>query len=139
MKLYNTNLTLQNLGSSLLVILRGTQNDVNETFNSFYNYMGAGGKDGGGSIEITGDKDNSLGVFWTNEKQLIRYWANQFANRNPKENLKEIFELIHVGANTFIEEKINEMFDSPEKFLTFGDRNLEESSIGTISHKNYEG
>ena len=116
MKLYNTNLTFQNFGSSWLIILRGAVEDINQSFNSFFNLNGANG-----SIDIT-DNNPPVGVFWSNEKAINRYWQNRFLLLNPSYNDELVYQGKDLEANIYVEKMITEMRQNQEVFVTFNNK-----------------
>lgn len=131
MKIYNTKLTMQNFGSAFLVILRGTVEDVNETFNSFYNLCGVSER---AQIDISENATDAVGTFWTTDALLRRYWANRFLAMNPSVKEKVVYAGIHEDANLFIISNINEMRKNSEAFMNFDKNYFEEPhSLGKIS------
>lgn len=143
MKFYNTNLTLQNFGSAYLLILRGTTKDIKEGFNSFFNW---GGVSSNATIDLTENPNESIGVFWSNERALIRYWLNRYLIAHPERNEKTIFavelnergepnyEILDGDAMEFIANQIAEMRSNSEKFMTFTKSYVPaEHGIGRIS------
>ena len=129
MKIYNTDLTTQNFGSALLVILRGTTENVNETFNSFFNLGGANGE-----IDISENSANTVGTFWTSKPLLCRYWQNRFLALNTDANDKKVYANQDEDANLFVEMNIKEMLQNSEAFMNFDKNYFEEGySVGKIS------
>lgn len=143
MKFYNTELTLQNFGSAYLIILRGKLQDVKESFNSFFNW---GGVSQNGSLDISESAEGAIGVFWTNDNYLRRYWLNRFTllNADIPENTVYSVEFNGKGepvytvtsdlAVTYIGEQIALMRQDQEKFMTFDKTYFTDGySMGKIS------
>ena len=132
MKHYNTKLTLQNLGSGLLVILRGKKEDIEESFNSFYNLCGANGK-----LEISEFASSAIGLFWTDKELLCRYWQNRFINANRDCNDSKVYSGKNIKANAFVQENISLMRESAEAFMSFHNKHTPvEHGIGKVSAEN---
>ena len=135
MKIYETTVTTQNFGSRILVILRGDEQDINETFNSFYNWCGADG-----SLDINSYPFGAIGVFWTNERNLRRYWQNRFLLLNPQVQDVGVYESRNDDANLFVHMNYKEMRDNSENFINFNKNYAsDEHSIGdqkthSVSH-----
>jgi hypothetical protein len=117
MKIYHTKLTTQNLGSSILIILRGNIEDIKETFNSLYNWGACNG-----SLSYP---TQNVGVCWVTRASLARYWRNIFIN-NHLDKEKELL--------AFVEQKIEEMLEESEAFMDFSKKvvSFEEYESGSI-------
>jgi len=75
MKLYqlsDVNLTYQNFGSTWLGILRGTEKSIMEVFNGLYNLRATNGE-----CQFF-DHLQTVGLFWTDKRSMIRFFFNQF-------------------------------------------------------------
>lgn len=126
MQHYNCNLSLQNLGSNLLFILRSNNpRDIEESYFSFYNLEGTGGS-------LTFALSNT-GIFWGNKAGLARYWRNLFAHRNLS-RYRLIMSGLDSEANTFVNDKVTELMENSEVFMDFSKKNeeLQEWTSGTI-------
>ena len=126
MKHYNCELSLQNLGSNLLIILRSkNKRDIEESFNSMYNLECTGG-----SLTFPMDK---IGVFWSNKAGLARYWRNLFAHTHLYK-YKTVMKGLDEEANIFVNDKVKELMENSEVFMDFSKKNeeLSEFSNGVI-------
>jgi hypothetical protein len=131
MKIYETKLSSQNLGSSTLIILRGTVSAINETFNSFYNLSGTSE---GAKIDINDNGENSIGTFWTTEALMRRYWQNRFLYLNPNIKDKLVYNNECEDANLYVSMNIAEMRQHPEAFMNFDKSYLNDGyQMGKIS------
>lgn len=126
MKHYNCELTLQNLGSNLLLILRSkNQKDIEESFFSLYNLECTGG-----SLTFALP---SVGICWSNKAGLARYWRNLFAHTHL-DKYKTVMKGLDTEANTFVNDKVTELMKNSEVFMDFSKKNeeLSEFSNGVI-------
>jgi hypothetical protein len=126
MKHYNCNLTLQNLGSNLLLILRSPNpRDIEESFFSLYNLEATGG-----SLTFA---LNNTGICWSNKAGLARYFRNLFAHTHLHK-YKKIMKGLDSEANTFVNDKVTELMENSEVFMDFSkkDNELSEFSNGVI-------
>jgi hypothetical protein len=141
MNIYKSQINMQNFGSALLIILRGKLQDVNETFNSLYNLSGTNG-----DIDISENGSDTVGVFWTNESLLQRYWLNRFASENQHLTSTQIYgyevdgqsedeyNVTNLDVIKYIERKLSEMRENAEAFMTFDNRYMPvEHGVGKIS------
>jgi hypothetical protein len=141
MKIYNTNVNLQNFGTAFLVIIRGKLQDVKETFNSFYNWGATSGQ-----LDLSENAVEATGIFWTNDANLRRYWTNRFSLANPQIEDKVIygveltskfngdFTFTYQPAIDYVNTQMEEFRKSSEKFMTFDKSYLQgEYKMGTIS------
>ena len=106
MKIYNTEVSYQNFGTSWLIILKGAEKDIEESYNSFYNFCASG-------IEPNldwRDGAKTVATFWSNETRMKDYFKN-------------IFEICREGLETetvaFVDKNLAELRNSPESFWDF--------------------
>ena len=86
MKLYpnlNATLTYQDYGSSWLLVMRGSKQDINLLFNAIYNF---------GAVEKSSPEFNDtedIATVWSNEDKTWNFFyylhLNRFLNRGPKD------------------------------------------------------
>lgn len=113
---------MQNFGSRWLIILRGKMEDIEETFNSFYNLGGANSK-----IDITENCDNTIGVFWSNLENITHYWQNRFLLQNASIHYQKVYAGKNKDANMYVNNQIIEMKNNQEIFMTFDNKYITES------------
>lgn len=129
MKHYNSTMTLQNFGSALLIILRGKTEDVKQSFYSFFNYHGANGE-----LDLSEIASGAVGVFWTNDASLRRYWYNRFCLAHPALDSRRVKEGKNKKANQYVEAQILAMRSDSEAFMSFDNRYIpDELPLGKIS------
>lgn len=121
---------MQNFGSSFRVFLRGSLEDVNEAFNSFYNLSGLSERS---EPEISEIGNESILLFWTNNAWLTRYWQNRFLGMNPNIKAKEVYAGKISDANTYVAHNLKAMRLSPEGFYSSGSYISDAHSFGKVS------
>jgi hypothetical protein len=105
MKLYKTEVTYQNFGTSWLIIIKGKEDDIEQTYNSLYNWQATGMHP---HLDYR-DAARTVATCWTNQGNWIRYCAN-------------IFELRHdtkKGLFLYVREQLRELKNSQESFWDF--------------------
>jgi hypothetical protein len=131
MKIYQTDVNMQNLGSSFLIILRGKAEDIQQTFNSFYNLCGV---NEGAKLEVNDGAAIAIGTFWTNAALLRRYWQNRWILSHPNCKENKVYGEQDGAANEFVKSTILEMRKSAEAFMRFdGESSHDSYQIGQIS------
>lgn len=87
MKVYKNldcELTIQSYGSTWLVILRGKEQDIRDTFNGLYNFKATNGK----HIDFT-NASKTIAKFWSSEKQMRKFFQLLYYFRTPLENFTQ--------------------------------------------------
>jgi hypothetical protein len=100
-------------------------------------------------MDVSENAACAIGVFWTNENCLRRYWLNRFLMLNPNlsedtiftmefnSNGEPVYEIVDAAASTYITDNISQMRNSPEKFITFDKSYFgNEHSFGKIKAEN---
>lgn len=128
MKIYHgldVALSVQNLGSRWVGILRGPTEGIELTFNGLFNLMATNG-----NKEFRGASD-CLATFWTSQKQMRRFFFNQYFI--PKTDYPVNGKVVR-RAMRFAHEKIAELLQHQERFLHYEAQIItEDFTSGTIT------
>jgi hypothetical protein len=83
MKIYNTDVSYQSLGENLLIILRGNEKDIEETYNGFYNFGATADRprrkdswDEDSHLEY-GTHNRDVATFMSSVSGMHRYFKNR--------------------------------------------------------------
>ena len=74
MRIYNTldvSLTFQNCGTVWLMVLRGSQEQIELAFNGLFNFNATSGK-----LEYV-DHTKTVATFWSNSERMYKYFFNR--------------------------------------------------------------
>lgn len=94
MKLYNTDLTFQNYGTAWFLVIRGSETDIEETFNALINFGGVSHR---GTLNVALEYQNeshTLATCWSSEKKMRQFFAFQYWLRHslpPNHKMTEAF------------------------------------------------
>lgn len=75
--------SLQLYGSTWRVILRGSQQQIKDTFNGIWNFCGSSGE-----LEFT-DQWGTIATFWSSEKQMRKFFSLLYFFRTTDEELAQ--------------------------------------------------
>jgi len=122
MKIYESlsvELAYQNLGSTWLMILRGTKNDIELTFNGLYNLRATDG-----SLTYQNEA-KTMATFWSSKEKMKRFFQNKysFANGNAQK----------VEIDLFSNQKLEQLKQNQEIFKTFTSNNICSYGKGIIN------
>jgi hypothetical protein len=94
MKLFNSYLTLQLNGNEVYVILRGLKKNIEETFNSLYNFRATENP----NLEFHSDSNlNACAGFWSSWSQLQDYFYNKHHNKWGEHNKAYLDSIRMIG------------------------------------------
>ena len=126
----NVDLTYQNGGTVWLVILRGAKQDIEQVFNGLWNLGATGGELDW--EDFKDDNGNDIAVFWSNHKNMYKFFFNLFFFRNA-DNYKGIKYGVFPACYEFADSQIELLQSNPVQFRNFNKTKsvLEPYSIGT--------
>ena len=113
--------TYQNFGSAWLGILRGPTESIQEAFNGLYNLAATNGE-----FEF-GDHLETIGVFWTEWRQMRRYFFNRYYMPRCDGNTKGQGKLAR-SAMRYALAQLDLLAEScHESYLVFEDKSMPET------------
>lgn len=132
MKIYNNinaTFTMQDYGSAWLIIMRGTQQEIEWLFNGFFNH---------GAVDTSEIKWNDLddtALFWTNKEKMGKFFWNLALHRKLNQghaDNKSTSNAAYLIGESMLKDLYNNHRESRNMYH-YGSENYYQYNIGKIS------
>lgn len=87
----DVDLTVQPYGTTWLMVLKGSEENINLVFNGLYNFCATGGK-----LDFT-EQSHTTATFWSSREQMERFFENLYFFRNAETHFTRLRKRRHTN------------------------------------------